>query len=494
MFDQDPNDVPPDREEYEAYLLADSIADLARNKTNVLTIPRHLWPEHYKTAVFTSQVQTWFNEWVAHAIENGLLTSHAEPYASPCPSAEGLHKPTNRNRGDDSRPRIDTMAAPSGFGRFASKAPAPATPAAPVAAAPAPRPAPVAAAPAPRPAPVAAAPAPRPAPVAAAPAPRPAPVAAAPAPRPAPVAAAPAEPEVLQVETEVETAPADAPQTRALSLGALKVNALAMIAQEPATTFTEPFPTIQLKGGNAGGNVIPSKPTSTNWPEIATQLPQGKQAFKGVLMGARSFAIAWPVTFDDRKDGDRPSLSGAIPLTDGDATGLLLQGSDNYQFCPREAKASKWSVPAGGPGHLRPVFQLLVWSSTLGEPVVIESCGLLATYRKMAGQVAQFIDADSGELRPVPCSFAPVTEPWYDGNVYHYFQGSWWVQDAAAEAAWNAFHAWAQDVQENRPDVIEAVMAWSNGTDSPLAAADMARLRRAAGMVNPRGRRKAATT
>ena len=455
----------------------------------ITSIPKHLWPEHFKTAPLTAQTQLWFNEWADHAIENGLLTGHTEPYASPCPSAEGLNQLTKRDRGDDRNTRMDSMStAPSGFGRFASKAPTP--PAAAVGA----TPAPVAVAAAPRPAPAAPRPAPAaPAPVAAVAAP----VAAAPraAPRPAPrppAPVAPVEPEVLQVETQPDMAPIQ--PARALALGAVRVNALAMIAQEPATTFTESFPTIQLKGGNAGGNVIPSKSTSTNWPDIANQLPQGKQAFKGILMGARSYAIAWPVTFDDRKDGDRPSLSGAIPLTDGDMTGLLIQGSDNYQFAPRDVKAQKWSVPNGGPGHLRPVFQLLVWSPTLGEPVVIESCGLLATYRKMAGQVAQFIDADSGELRPVPCSFAPVTEPWYDDNVYHYFQGTWWVQDAAAEAAWNAFHAWAEDVQANRPDVVQAVMDWSMGTDTPLSATDTDRLRQAAGMVNPRGRRKAATT
>lgn len=298
-----------------------------------------------------------------------------------------------------------------------------------------------------------------------------------------------------EVVTEAVQAPAVVSAAGSRSLGTVKVNALAMIAAEPDSTFLEPFPTIELKGGNAGGNVIPSKSTAKNWPEVAATLPQGKQPFKGILMGARTFAVAWPSDYDSRGENERPSLSAAIPLSDGDATAVLLTGCENFQFCPKDQKVAKWNVANGGPGHLRPFLQLLVWSPTLREPVVVSSCGLLATYRKMAQEVVQFVNAENGALDPVPSVFTPTTEPWYDANVYHYFKGSWWINDAAAEAAWQDFHEWSQDVMANRPDVMTAVMDWVEGRDAPLDEDAANKLKQAANMVNPRrGRRPASPT
>ncbi len=373
-----------------------------------------------------------------------------------------------------------------GFNRFASKAP---TGPAPAAAAPTP----------PAPAPAVAGPVK----LGAARAPVPMPAAGNRFPAPPAKAPTPPAPAERQVEaTVVATAAAEpevhAPAPKAVNhalttLGPLKASALALIAAEPDSTFMETFPTIRLKGGNAGGNVIPTDATSKNWPEVANALPQGKQPFKGILMGARSQAIAWPCDFDSKQEGDRPCLTAAIPLTDGDSTALLLTGCENFQFAPRDKKAEKWTAANGGPGYLRPVFQLLVWHPVLGEPVVVESCGLLATYRKMAGQVGQFIDAETGELKPVPCVFQPTTEPWYDANVFHYFAGSWWINDAEAQTAWDNFGAWVQDVQANRPDVVQGIMEWCMGLDLPVDEGVTAKLRQAANLVNPRGRRKPAS-
>lgn len=460
-------------------------------------IPRRLWPEHFRRlggspeTAWTEEAGHQFSEWATGMWENGLLTAYLGDRMKPLPQGEAAHQPTNlgsampgikENRTTMSTPAMPQKPAAGGFSRFATK-PAPATP----------PPAPAAAAQAPT-APYKA-PAARPA--VGSQAPKPPAAKAPPLPQRAAPAPAPAEPEVLVAEVETQPDAPALPAKRAShalsAFGALKVGTLAMIAAEPDSTFVEPFPSIVLKGGNAGGTVVPTDATNKNWPEIAAKLPQGKQPLKGILMGARSEAIAWPVDFDNRGEGDRPSINVAIPLVDGDSTALLLTGAENFQFAPRDKKAEKWSVPNGGPGYLRPVFQMLVWVPALGEPVVVSSCGLLATYRKMAGQVGQFVDQEAQELKPVPCVFSPVTEPWYDNNVYHYFAGTWWVQDSEAEAGWAAFHEWVADVQANRPDVIQAVMDWCNGGDKPMTDGDHQKLRQAANLVNPRGRKKAAS-
>ncbi len=461
-------------------------------------IPRTLWPLHFRElgdhpgGAWTEETATQFGEWAESMRQNGLLTKYLGNHTKSLPQGEVATQPIppvsampgTKAPNTMSTPAMPTPKPAGGFSRFATASPT----AAPAAPAPAPaKAAPVAAAAPAAPKPPAARP------LVGSQAPKAPAASKAP---PLPRQAAPAVP-VQEVLAEIETQP-DAPAlpapraNHALSaFGALKVGTLAMIAEEQSSTFVEPFPSIVLKGGNAGGTVVPTDSTNKNWPEIAAKLPQGKQPLKGILMGARSEAIAWPSDFDNRQEGDRPNINVAIPLVDGDSTALLLAGAENFQFAPRDKKGEKWSVANGGPGYLRPVFQMLVWVPALGEPVVVSSCGLLATYRKMAGQVGQFVDQEAQELKPVPCVFTPVTEPWYDNNVYHYFAGTWWVQDAEANAGWAAFHEWVADVQANRPDVIEAVMDWCNGGDKPMGDTDQQKLRQAANLVNPRGKRKA---
>lgn len=450
-------------------------------------VPATMWPEHFRVygqPPWPEDVEQQFVEWTDGCRENGLLTRYLGSPMKALPQGEAAQQTeTSRQRhagyqierpNHMSTPPIPSAPKPpaaGGFSRFATAEPATSSP--PLA----PTPAASAAPKAPAARPLVGSQAPK------APAP--------PAPR------APASP-VREVQAEVEPVAATPvvvqPQNRALSaFGALKVSTLAMIAQEPSSTFVEPFPTIVLKGGNQGGSVVPSESTNKNWPELAAKLPQGKQQLKGILMGARTEAVAWPSDYDSRQEGDRPSINVAIPLVDGDSTALLITGSENFQYCGREQKGQKWAAANGGPGYLRPIFQMLVWVPALREPVVVSSCGLLATYRKMAGQVSQFVDVEAQELKPVPCIFTPVTEPWYDANVYHYFAGSWWVNDTEANEGWAAFHEWVADIQANRPDVIQAVMDWCNGADKPITEGDSQKLRHAANLVNPRGRKKAAT-
>ena len=326
---------------------------------------------------------------------------------------------------------------------------------------------------------------------------------------PVPAAAAPAPAPAVVVEPEVITpatvqAPPAAPAVGGFrGLAPLKANVLAAIAAraDETPTFTEPFPHITLKGGNAGGQVVPTKSTEANFRDLANQLPQGKQPVFGVLMAVRAEAIAWPSGQDDdapaatpgaAAEKARPVINCALSLADTDGITALVAGSENFQFASREIKAAKWATAAGGPGHLRPVFQMLVWLPSVGECIVVQLAPLLKTFQEMAKQLQKVMDSTTGELRPVPVKLSPTTAPWYDTNVFHYF-----ALDVAADAkgkeAYTAYTAWLADVQANRPDMVAGITDWYNGDDKPASDADVEKLTRAANMVNARRGRGAAS-
>ena len=73
---------------------------------------------------------------------------------------------------------------------------------------------------------------------------------------------------------------------------------------------SSPFPWIDLVGGTAGGYYnIPDKTPN----EVSAFLPDGKSAIPCVILGYRSRVVLFPFGFDDRKDSDKPLMTGAAP-------------------------------------------------------------------------------------------------------------------------------------------------------------------------------------
>jgi hypothetical protein len=298
-------------------------------------------------------------------------------------------------------------------------------------------------------------------------------------------------PKVEATEAEVlspETIDAPPPPRGLAKMSGLKTNVLALVAQESEqSNFSELFPHICIKGGNAGGTLIPTPSTERTFADICRRLPQGKQPCEGIVMGFRAEAIAWPRNYDDRKEGEKPSINCAISFVDQEGISTLVQGCKNFQFAKKEVKNSKWELANGGPGHLRPTFQMLMWLPDIGQCVVLQSSPLLETFQAMAKQVMKLANPDTQELDPIPVVCSVTTEPWYEDNSFHYWQMDAW-RDARAKAAYEKFAAWVADVQANRPDIVEAVSAWVNGTDKEISETDGERLTQAANMVNPRSR------
>lgn len=296
-------------------------------------------------------------------------------------------------------------------------------------------------------------------------------------PTPAPTPATPA--------TEPE--PAKAVITPAPAGGLIiptKTNVLNIVAAsgEGGGSFAPLFPTLVIKGGNAGGNVEPSSATDK---EVGRLLPQGKQPIDGVYMAFRVEAEAWPTDFDARKPDDRPSISAAIPSSDPELTGTLLKACENFQFCKDK---QRWEVANGGPGHLRPKFQVLVYLPAFDDCVVLQAPGLLKSWQTMSQILAGMADAE-GNLVPFPARFEVTTAPWYDKNVYHYFNIS--PQVNAQGKDWMAkYAAFVAGLKDGRPDMVEAINDWFTGADRACDGVNLDRIRQGASMANPRTPRR----
>jgi hypothetical protein len=246
-------------------------------------------------------------------------------------------------------------------------------------------------------------------------------------------------------------------------------------------SFVDLFPTLVIKGGNAGGTISPSNGTPK---EVADQLPQGKQPVNGVFMAFRVEAQSWPTDFDSKQEGDKPIINCAITCNDVVNTRQLLAGCENFQFCPEK---SKWDGASGGPGRLRPVFQLLVYLPQFDDVVVLQAPPLLKSWQTMSNILAGLAGPD-GSLANFPASFSVTTKPWYEANVYHYFDIA--VQpNATGQAALASYAKFIGSVQADRPDLAANISDWFTGADKPLTPDQLAKLEQAANMVNPRRRR-----
>lgn len=324
------------------------------------------------------------------------------------------------------------------------------------------------------------------------PAPTPAPVPETPAPAPAPAPAAKVTKVVTaKAERIPAPAPAPAPATQAVATVAPanfavklatknKVLAIIAAAEADGGDFVEPIPALVLKGGDSGGITVPAKGVPA---EIAGQLPQGKTPLLAQLLSYRILVQAWPTHYDDRQEGDRPTIDCAIPPGDAELALAAMKGAENYNFCIKDQKP-KWTTANGGPGILHPLMELLVYWPMADDVILLRTCPQFKTVTTMAQALAGLCDVD-GNLIQQPIFFEPVSATWYDKHMFHY-----WKLTAQLNEAGQACHekhaAWHEQVGETRPDLVATMMAWFSGEDKPVSDEHRKLIMQAASMTNPR--------
>jgi hypothetical protein len=244
------------------------------------------------------------------------------------------------------------------------------------------------------------------------------------------------------------------------------------------------FPVLQLAGGNSGGSFAPIKAVPE---DVANQMPQGKKPFQGYILGFRTEIVAWPVGFDDKEEGAKPSWSVVIPSEDitGENVPPRVQrireysrkACKNYQFTKNVDKGTKFDFATTERGHLRPALQLLVWLPDVQDIIVVSTPSNFESWRKTAEQLARNADPKTGETIQFPATMKPIaTVKNVNGNTIteHVIDIAAMLNQAGADVV-KAFGEWREQALKD-PELVQKVGDWMNGVDAPITEAHADRL------------------
>lgn len=307
--------------------------------------------------------------------------------------------------------------------------------------------------------------------VAAAASPTPTPAAAAAPKRGRPRAAAAASAPVAQVPGQQTLAAAGAPLTPAAApttpmpvtqysgflgviIPAAPVKSTLQVMIEGRTAPGEPniFPTVELVGGNTGGMLDNSE---MNQEGDNADLPIGRNAIVGILLGYRTLITAWPQAFKEGQAKSRPRWQGSFPLHETQIGDLVQSACQKYTFRNRENNAMYDQA-----GHPSIILELMIFEPKVGL-MCIRTTG---TYDSAIETGATVHSAfPGGQVQPVPVKITPRTEPrssktrqWNE----HFLVVQQHLGTPETQAAMDAFNAFYGQAGAD-PDLGAAMQEWN---------------------------------
>jgi len=320
-----------------------------------------------------------------------------------------------------------------------------------------------------------------------------APVAAAPVaatPAPAPVAASPvlvpaeAKVHVPTVETAVALAQ---PTNTMMTLFGNDVNmsaGLMAVCDVHDQGGGPAFPILTVAGGNAGGSFVPLSGTPQ---EIADMLPQGRKPVEGVFLAYRNEVTAWPISYQERQaqggqspeGSDKPCWSAVVPCMNADASRLLAEACQKYQYT-KGVNKPLWNFAASGVGHIRPALQLLVYLPSVDDVIVVQTCSHYSSWKRSQDNLKRHVDPRTGSLTQFPCSIRSVTNQETIGpnQVSIHTLDLAAVMNDSGKSWWDAYVQWRTKLAD-APDVQALLKEWIMGEDRPLNASILERLTKA---------------
>lgn len=301
--------------------------------------------------------------------------------------------------------------------------------------------------------------------------------------------------EATEVEATVaETAESAPVESTALSVladdtgaeGAALV-AMAAASEQQTAGVGQMFPILQVTGGESGGQwkLVGDVPK-----EIARQFMPvtSDDSLDGVFVGFRVEMVAWPRNKRPEDEGTRPAWSAVMPATaPANVRDSFLAAAEAFNFTPGADKA-KFDVAAGGPGHLRPSFQALVYLPSVQGLIVVQPPALLSSWLESAESLVKLVDPKTGKLGRFPVRVKVSSRVIkYASNVNKIHR---LVFDKAMDsegAQWlEGFREWREHVLAKDEETAKTVNSWLTGADAPLLPDHVARLTQAAAMKPPR--------
>ncbi len=218
------------------------------------------------------------------------------------------------------------------------------------------------------------------------------------------------------------------------------------------------FPTIELVGGNTGGMLDNSE---MNEEGANADLPIGRGAIVGILLGYRTTVIAWPQAFKEGQAKSRPRWQGNFPSHETDIGDLVQAACQKYTFRNREHNTMYDAA-----GHPSITLELMVFEPKVGL-LCIRTTG---TYDS-AIETGTYVHGafPNGQVQPVPVRIVPQSAP-RSSKTRNWTEHFLVVQQhlgtpetAKAMEAFNAFYSQAGNDQS----LIEAMQDWNKNSLTP---------------------------
>jgi hypothetical protein len=244
------------------------------------------------------------------------------------------------------------------------------------------------------------------------------------------------------------------------------------------------FPILTVSGGNAGGAFVPLSGTPQ---EIADMLPQGRKPVEGVFLAYRNEVTAWPISYQERQaqgaqsaeGSDKPAWSAVVPCMNGDASRLLAEACQKYQFTKGPNKPL-WNMAASGVGHIRPALQALIYLPAVDDVIVVQTVSHYSSWKRSLDNLKRHVDPRTGSLSQFPCSIRSVTNTETIGpnQVAIHTLDIGAVMNETGKAWWDAYSAWRAKLADS-PDVTALLKEWIMGEDRKLTEEILGRLQKA---------------
>lgn len=199
----------------------------------------------------------------------------------------------------------------------------------------------------------------------------------------------------------------------------------------------------------------------------------GKASVVGVMLGTRFSVIGYPNGFIEGADKqDDPVFGGAAPAADKVQRKAIKDGSNAYQFTPRDEKG-KFDRVNDGPGLAKPSLEILIWTEKEGIIVLKSASHYVSVYK--AGWSLQNI---TKVKRGLPIKFTGAMKP---NNGIHLPVIN---TENVAEDLRDVFLAFLKSAG---PEVHDDIERWLRCDDNPLREDDLAALEASRALNPPRG-------
>lgn len=263
--------------------------------------------------------------------------------------------------------------------------------------------------------------------------------------------------------------------------GATVQNAIASILSvggEGSSTKAS-FPIVETTSGNTGGQFIGAGFQEAN---LNDRLPSGKKPVECVFVGYRMAATAWPSGYGERGD-DKSKPVWSCALTPNEATlgADLARAARNYQFTAT-GQRDKFSVDKGGPGHIRPQIEVLVYLPDVDSPVVFRSCPGFSPFSKTLKAMSGLVDPSTGTLNQFPAHIRPVSveESSKSGHTWkvHSLEVQAMTTPDAAKGVWDQYQDWLTRTKADAT-AMQEVLDWMSASDHAITDSIKADIKKA---------------